>query len=245
MQNSEIELKKLWKIEEDSQLTGWDFSRIADFHQSGIVMWDYQKIVHKYLDQKDQLLDMGTADGNFLKGLKHPYYLTSVTEAYPPNIELCQRELSPLGITVYPVSADEQLPILADSFDCVINRHEAYDVSEVTRVLRAGGVFITQQVGGLNHSEIAQYILPNQLRDLNQENFLSKKVQEIEAAGFTVELGFEEFPFTTFKSVAAFVYFAKRIEWEFPDFSVETSFSQLIKLHKIIERQGFFVVKEV
>ncbi|MNJ78400.1 hypothetical protein D3C77_761450 [compost metagenome] len=33
----------------------------------------------------------------------------------------------------------------------MINRHEAYSVQELNRILKPGGLFITQQVGGQNN----------------------------------------------------------------------------------------------
>ena len=39
--------------------------------------------------------------------------------------------------------------------------------------------------------------------------------------------------------MGAFVYFAKIIEWEFPNFSVDKCFNQLCKLQLDIEREGF------
>lgn len=240
----EQQLKKEWEIEENIELTGWDFSRIANNHQEGLLFWRYEELIQSVIKETDLLLDMGTADGRFLMGLNHPYNLTSVTEAYPPNIALCKQTLEPLGMTVYAVTDDAALPIAQKRFDCVINRHEAYCVSEVARILKPGGYFITQQVGGLNNAEIAQFIMPHQLKSLNTKNFLREKVKELEESGFEVEVQFEAFPFTTFKDVGAFVYFAKRIEWEFPDFSVDSAFPQLLILEKLIRRQGYFVVKE-
>lgn len=49
---------------------------------------------------------MGTGGGKFLLTLDHPYNLTSVTEAYPPNVELCKNKLSPFGIEVKQVFDD-------------------------------------------------------------------------------------------------------------------------------------------
>lgn len=36
----------------------------------------------------------------------------------------------------------------------------------------------------------------------------------------------------------AFVWFAHVIEWEFPDFSVDKCFSQLLKMQEIVDRDG-------
>lgn len=41
-----------------------------------------------------------------------------------------------------------------------------------------------------------------------------------------------------FYDIGAFVWFAHIIEWEFPGFSVDKCFEQLLKMQKIIENQG-------
>ena len=38
--------------------------------------------------------------------------------------------------------------------------------------------------------------------------------------------------------IGAFVWFAHIIEWEFPGFSVDKCFEQLLKMQRIIENQG-------
>ena len=40
------------------------------------------------------------------------------------------------------------LPFEDSSFSLVVSRHESYVASEVARVLRPGGLFLTQQLGG-------------------------------------------------------------------------------------------------
>ena len=47
-----------------------------------------------------ELLDMGTGGGEFLLTLGHPGEHTTVTEGYPPNVQLCRQRLEPLGIQV-------------------------------------------------------------------------------------------------------------------------------------------------
>lgn len=46
------------------------------------------------------------------------------------------------------------LPFRDASFDVVLDRHEAYDPSDVARVLASGGVFLTQQVHGRSYAEL-------------------------------------------------------------------------------------------
>jgi len=105
-------------------------------------------------------LDLGTGGGEFLFTLNHPYEFTSVTEGYPPNYKRCLELLSPLGISVKPVDESNALDFPDQAFEIVIDRHEAYDLFEVMRVLKPGGYFITQQCGGLNNVDFVTAVLP-------------------------------------------------------------------------------------
>ena len=62
--------------------------------------------------------------------------------------------------------------------------------------------------------------------------------------GFTNLKSDECFPKLKFFDIGALVYFAKIIEWEFPNFSVDRYFEQLCLLQSIVEEQGFIESKE-
>lgn len=202
-----------WKYEEDFAFQGWDFSHINGRWMSEPLPWDYRTIVLSILKSTDNLLDMGTGGGEFLMSLKHPFALTSVTEAHPPNVELCKKKLAPHGITVMQTYDDDKLPFQNDSFDIVINRHESFDPAEVGRVLKKGGYFITQQVGGENDRDLSQRLI-------------------------------KDFTPVRFFDIGALVYFAKIVEWEFPNFSVNNSLDSLCQIQKEIEKKGFVQGKE-
>ncbi|HBF39089.1 MAG TPA: SAM-dependent methyltransferase, partial [Firmicutes bacterium] len=96
-------LKENWKNEEQNTFKGWDFSYLDKRWQHEQLPWDYKLIVANYLKPADKLLDMGTGGGEFLLTLNHSHVLTSVTESYLPNVELCKQTLAPLGIEVRQV----------------------------------------------------------------------------------------------------------------------------------------------
>ena len=129
-ENGLIEFKQKLLEEENRAFSGWDFSSLDNRMIEQPLPWNYNRIVLENLDNSLDLLDMGTGGGEFLLTLNHPYDKTSVTEAYPPNIELCRNILSPLGVKVYAVENDEKLPCDDNIFDIVINRHESYHVDE-------------------------------------------------------------------------------------------------------------------
>jgi len=119
---SKKQLIEEWlKEEERFNLIGWDFSCVAESWVTENIPWDYGKIIKSILKNTDTLLDMGTGGGEFLLSLEHPYKKTYVTEAYPPNVELCKSKLAPLGITVAQTFEDDQLPFADECFNIIIN----------------------------------------------------------------------------------------------------------------------------
>ena len=65
-----------------------------------------------------------------------------------------------MGIRVHPLHDGENLPLPDESFDLVINRHESFDPFEVYRILKPGGLFITQQVGGRDNIALNHFLAP-------------------------------------------------------------------------------------
>lgn len=239
MDLSREELKGYLKQEESHAFKGWNFSYLNNRWDGGEKLpWDYKEILLKYIKKTDYLLDMGTGGGEFLLTINHPYSLTYITEGYTPNIELCKKQLEPLGITVKTVYEDDILPYASNMFDIVINRHESYDAEEVFRVLKNGGYFITQQVGGKNDYDLSIKLVNNFIPAYPNVD-LEHKSKELEKVGFSILLGKESFSPIRFYDLGGLVYFAKIIEWEFPNFSVDSCFDNLLRLQKEVEEKLF------
>ncbi len=230
-------LKKTWHEEEKKAFSGWDFSHLQSRWHHQTEGWSYKAIVREYLQPTDRLLDMDTGGGEFLLSLGHPYDRTSVTEAWEPNIQLCMEKLAPLGIQVYPVRNHLQLSIPDNQFDMVINRHGTYDLGEVSRILKPGGMFITQQVGGENCIAFARRINPD-YEPMYEEFSLATELPKFQENGFSVKYSDESHPELQFFDVGAVVFWAKIIEWTFPNFSVDNNFSQLCSLQDEIVQKG-------
>ena len=233
------ELKAIWKQEENiAQVHGWDFSHIhGRYEDERDLPWDYKAIVRHYLTADAELLDYDTGGGEFLLSLRHPYDKTSVTEGYPPNVELCRETLVPLGIHFQECNNPSDIPFVDESFDMIINRHGDFDPSELYRLLKSGGRFVTQQVGGENDRDLVDMVLPGTENPFPHLN-LKEQRKEFESAGFQILRAEEAFRPITFYDVGAFVWFAKVIVWEFPGFTVDRCFENLLKMHRIIERDG-------
>ncbi len=233
------ELKAVWKSEEDvAHIKGWDFSHIhGRYEEEESYPWDYAKIIRSYLTDDMKLLDYDTGGGEFLLTLTHPFENTSATEGYPPNVRLCREKLLPLGIDLRECSDASHIPFEDESFDIIINRHGDFDPTELKRLLRPGGLFITQQVGSENDRELVEAVLPGTAKPFPDHNFPEQK-KAFEDAGFELLQSGEVFRPIRFYDVGALVWFARIIEWEFPGFSVDRCFDRLLKLQDTVEREG-------
>lgn len=233
------ELVSRWKAEERiAHIHGWDFSHIRGrYTEEEDLPWDYRETIWRYLRPEMRLLDIDTGGGEFLLSLNHPYQHTAATEGYPPNVELCRKTLLPLGIDFRPGDGRSKLPFADGSFDMVINRHGDFTASDIHRLLKPGGIFVTQQVGAENDRELVQLLcgetelpFPEQYLDITSGKFRD--------AGFEILEARECYRPIRFFDVGALVWFARIIEWEFPDFSVDTCLDRLRNAQRILERNG-------
>lgn len=225
-----------WLHEEEiAHIHGWDFSHIDGKYEESPLPWNYREIIRKYLRSDLRILDMDTGGGEFLLSLNHPHANTAAIEAYPPNVQLCRETLLPLGIDFQEASADGPLPFENESFDLVLNRHGSFNAQEIRRVLRPGGLFITQQVGADNDRALVEALYDSPPPIPYSEQRLSIIQSQFESVGFTTLDGQEVFLPIRFFDIGALVWFARIIEWEFPGFSVEKNLNRLLHLQNQID----------
>ena len=230
---------RYWKAEEAAaQIRGWDFSHIEGrYQEQPDLPWDYQSVIGQHLRPEHQLLDIDTGGGEFLLSLKHPHHSTAASENYPPNVTLCREILLPLGIDFRPGDSGGTLPFEDSRFDLVINRHGSFHPEDIHRMLKPGGIFITQQVGAENERELAELLCGKQELPF-PEQYLSVITRKFEKAGFEILEGQECYQPIRFFDVGALVWFARIISWEFPDFSVDTHLPQLFQAQQLLEENG-------
>lgn len=126
--------------------------------------------------------------------------------------------------------ADGTLAFPDGKFAVVLNRHDPYHPGEVRRVLCPGGVFLTEQVGGLDGLAINE-ALGAPYDDSSSDWALSTARAALETAELRVEAGRTAFPERLFHDVGALVYFLRTVPRQLPDFSVERYDKQLRTLH--------------
>lgn len=236
---NEKELREIWKKEEAvAQIHGWDFSHIhGRYDEESDLPWDYENIIRKYLKDDMRILDYDTGGGEFLLSLEHPFSNTAATEGYIPNMELCKKTLLPLGIDFKACDNPANIPFEDESFDIIINRHGDFNAKELYRLLKKDGIFITEQVGGDNDRDLVEMVLPNTQKPFPHLNLKEQKTV-FEDAGFHILEAEEAYRPIKFYDVGAFVWFARIIEWEFLNFSVDRCFQCLLEMQKMIEDKG-------
>jgi SAM-dependent methyltransferase len=225
------------KEEMNQDFKGWDFSYLDDRMQEFPLPWNYKNEISKYLNFNQVLLDMGTGGGEFLSSLKELPKSTFATEAYLPNVPIAKKRLEPLGVKVHQIKEDDRLPFSDHSIDLVINRHEAYSSQELKRIIKPGGLFITQQVGGLNDSDINLRLGAKPSPYLDWK--LEVAVKRLRAEGFEILRQKECLTHNRFYDTGALVNYLKCIPWQVSDFSIEKYIYPLTEINHVIEQKGY------
>ncbi|GLY78285.1 class I SAM-dependent methyltransferase [Actinoallomurus iriomotensis] len=216
---------------------GWDFEWVAGRCEGSEPSWSYRDLARAHVAGTDRLLDMDTGGGELLASLGPLPPRTWATEGWPPNISVARRRLEPLGVTVVPVPDKDRLPLPDASVGLVLNRHGSLAAHEVRRVLRPGGVLLTQQVGSEDCADLNEALgaSPAHAPDSWTLRTASK---ELSAAGLRLTLMREEHPVLTFYDIGAVIYHLRMVAWQIPDFSVERYDASLRRLHQRISAEG-------
>lgn len=237
---NKLDLYNFCKAEENiAYIHGWDFSHLNNrFTEETDLPWNYDNIVRSYLLPADRLLDIDTGGGEYLLSLNHSFGKTSATEGYKPNVDLCEKVLLPLGIDFKESVTYSDMPFKDNSFDIIINRHGNYNVNELYRMLRPNGIFITEQVGENNDKELIELLLPKLKKTDSKGLNLAVQKNLFESNGFEILKSDEAYRPIKFFDTGALVWFARIIQWEFPDFSVDKCFTELLRAEEILHKNG-------
>ena len=230
--------KHIQSEEACARIHGWDFSHIhGRYEEENDLLWDYKAEILRRLTPEMKILDIDTGGGEFLLSLNHPHKNTYAMEGYKPNAELCMQTLTPLGIHFKEGNAGK-IPFEDEFFDMVINRHGDFCAEEISRVLKKGGLFITQQVGAYNDRELVSLLQNENAPVPFPEQTLEIAKEKFKQAGFTVEKAQEHFGCIRLYEIGALVWFARIIEWEFVGFSGDKYLPQIENAQRQIEKDG-------
>ena len=230
-----------WKREEETPFCGWDFSYLDGRMLEGQPPWSYTTRAGVLMQKSASVLDMGTGGGELLLKMRQHWPQTVVvTEEYPPNVRLARERLEPLGVRVVDVELrnHDPLPFADGEFDLIINRHSAFNVDEVARILAPEGVFLTQQVHGLwAQNLLAHFDSTPQWPDATPEFYLPWLV----SAGLEIVAAEEWSGDLAFTDVGAVVYYLHAVPWLVPGFSVASHGQQLLDLQAKLNQSDSLV----
>jgi SAM-dependent methyltransferase len=230
------------------KMSGWDFSSLEGRWIEEPPPWDLRKIIIKDFSTSDTLLDLGTGGGEFLSSLVPLPRQVYCTEGHRPNVPVARDKLRSLGIEVICTYCDDNdtvpnqrgaLPIRSESLDLVIDRHESFKASEVYRVLKRGGRFLTQQVGAGNLAEL-NTLLGGPVEQTGWDLVECKR--QIEAADFEIREAREAKLKSYFKDIGAVACFLLSAPWQIVDFTVDAYLPKLKVLHEKMENEGGLIV---
>jgi SAM-dependent methyltransferase len=228
---------------EAEPVEGWDFSWFEGRATEERPSWGYTRMLVPRVASAASVLDIQTGGGEtFAAVLAQVPRLprTAVaTESWGPNADMARRTLAPFGVTVVEVPDSGDLPFRTERFDLVISRHPTVTIwSEIARVLRPGGAYVSQQVGAGSNRELTDFLMGPQ--PVSGQRRATRAVAQAEAAGLDVfELRHESLR-TTFDDIGAVVYFLRKVLWTVPGFTVDGYRDRLDDLHQQIQQEGTF-----
>lgn len=204
----ETELREIWKKEE----------KIA--HIKG---WDFSHIDGKYDEEKDLPWDYKSIVNQYLKdNMELLDYDTGGGEFLLSLNHPFEKTSATEGFQPnVELCREKLLPLGIDFRECCNPADIPYDSEAFDMIINRHGAFDAREL----------YRLFSHLR-------LKEQIKVFEEAGFQIVRAEEAYRPIKFYDIGAFVWFARIIEWEFLDFSVDRCFQRLLKMQEILEEKG-------
>lgn len=167
------------------KVNGWEFSQVRVLADRAD--WEFNEEVIKASNRTDSLLDIGTGGGeNLLKiasFVKQAVGIDLSIGMIGSAIENLER--SGQKNVHFQHMSSEELQFPADSFHIVTSRHAPFGSLEVARVLKKGGMFLTQQVSEGDKQNIKNAFGRGQSFTDADGTLKEKYRQELKNAGFS------------------------------------------------------------
>jgi SAM-dependent methyltransferase len=224
-----------WARDEAAPFEGWDFSYLEGRMVEEAPPWDYIALARAAVGRARDILDVATGGGEIFSSLAPFPARATAVEGFAPNLPVARRRLEPLGVPVFQGNTRSGMPFAEGSFDLVLNRHGGFRAAEMHRILKPGGVFLTQQVAGDNLADLTAVFgadLPY------PGNTLARVRDELVTLGFEVLRGEEWRGRVTFLDVGAVIYFLRAVPWVIQGFEAPRHLAALQALQAELRAGG-------
>lgn len=217
----------------------WGAGFLPRRYLPGEPSWTWPGVVDPHLRDAKALLDLGTGEGSQLASLPGLPALTVAVEEWLATVPAAAATLHPRGIHLVVCGGAREnthperppragLPFADASYGVVLSRHDAFAADEVRRVLRPGGVFVTQQVGSDETASVRALLG----LDTAAEGWdLAEAIRQTEAGGLAVIGSSEERPVCRFTDLAALIGYLRTIPWSVPELDRESMRPVFERLH--------------
>jgi SAM-dependent methyltransferase len=203
-------------------------------------------------------VDIDTGGGEFLGRMAPFPGFVVATEGHAPNVPIAAELLAPLGVPVVEAqsapdnveqgeprdrSTSSPFPFASEAFDLVVDRHSSYWPSEVFRVLRSGGHFLTQQrseagaTGEVWGDVFGRPPHPHRRFDLEFA------VGQLRTVGFEILRAEEADTPMAFQDVGAIIYYLRLVPWAVGGFDPVGDRSRLEEIHTRIAAHGEVLIR--
>ncbi len=197
--------------------SGWGSFGIAVRSLGPAVPWDYDALARETVATASAVLDLETGGGERLLAIAEglPGRSITATEAWHINVPIAAARLKEIGAAVVRCASTRvALPFRAESFVLVLNRHGAVVPSEIGRVLRPGGTFLTQQIDPGDWPELPRHFPRTTIWSANDYQV---RAAEFERLGFQVECQRHDYT-VAYGTIADLAFNLAVTPWTIPGF---------------------------
>ena len=156
---------------------GWDFSRVKTISEGE--KWDFYDVVSAKLKKTDLWLDLASGSGERLIHYAPKSLLLVASDFTAGMIEKAKDNIGKIGhsnIRFLKIDAYNKIDFPDDFFDIISVRHSHFNSSEVARILKPNGLFLTQQVEYKDKENFVSYFGRHQCE--NSTNLLARRYAE-------------------------------------------------------------------
>jgi SAM-dependent methyltransferase len=219
-----------------ASMTGWEFAWLDGLAVASEPSWSYMEIARPLLRTAASLLDLDTGGGELLAEFVPLPAHTVAVESWARNTPAARERLTPFGVEVRT-----ELPAGENEFDVVLSRHGRLPAADIARLLKPGGVLLTQQVGSDDLAELNDALgaPPPHPRRWDAE----AAATTLTAAGLRVTDVREEHPALGFRDIRAIVHHLRTVPWQVRDFTPQKYERELARLTAVIRARGEFTAR--